>query len=69
MGFWNSVIYIATSWAACKSLFRGEPPQEPEHDPIGRSMGKGKQRLSSDTKQYEGSESDSMRALARANGV
>ena len=23
MGFWNSVIYIATSWRACKNLFRG----------------------------------------------
>ena len=23
MGFWNSVIYIATSWRACKKLFGG----------------------------------------------
>lgn len=23
MGFWNSVIYIATSWRACKNLFWG----------------------------------------------
>ena len=23
MGFWNSVIYIATSWRACKNLFGG----------------------------------------------
>ena len=23
MGFWNSVIYIATSWRACKNLFAG----------------------------------------------
>lgn len=24
MGFWNSVIYITTSWAAVRSLFSGE---------------------------------------------
>ena len=31
MGFWNSVIYITTSWAACKTLFGniiGEPNQK-----------------------------------------
>lgn len=68
MGFWNSVIYITTSWTACKSLIRGDPSPS-KHDLRGRSRRKSEQRAEVENKRSEASVSDSMRRLAGENAV
>lgn len=64
MGFWNSVIYITTSWTAVRLLFTGQlrgPGRLPSQSSLihkGASLGSRKTRT--------GSDSESRRGLALA---
>ena len=65
MGFWNSVIYITTSRAACKSLFRRIFLGEPEVEEIGtKRISADRSTLQREPSESEGNLNDSTEALA-----
>ena len=61
MGFWNSVIYITTSWPAVRGLFS---PSSKSTYGTKRSSGGFNRRISIDVKRWTGSESDSVKQLS-----
>jgi hypothetical protein len=75
MGFWNSVIYIVTSWAACKLLFKHlvksilrQGPQDPSLNrgrALTPSMSQHQLSASSRRTNPSLSLSDSLRTLER----
>lgn len=65
MGFWNSVIYITTSWAAVKMLFSGTS----RRPVLWRVRPGGDENWRMSNPKSSGSTSDSVRALARDEGV
>ena len=72
MGFWNSVIYITTSWAACKmlfhSIFRGAQQQTTSARRLPRTITESRPGLGT-RKSRANSITDSMRGLAVPYGV
>jgi hypothetical protein len=62
MGFWNSVIYITTSWPAVRALFSGDSSSRDECGVRRLSVVPNK-RLSLGVRKWTGSESDSIRQL------
>ena len=68
MGFWNSIIYITTSWAAVRLLFNGE--LKGNNGSVKRSSIGFNSRPSAGVRRWTGAESDGVRGLAvvRGNG-
>ncbi|MCJ1231532.1 hypothetical protein MMC12_008209 [Toensbergia leucococca] len=64
MGFWNTVIYIGTSWAACRTLYQTFLNRRQKHAllPLGSSP-QSKHFASRNSKRGRGSFSSSMRGL------
>lgn len=72
MGFWNSVIYITTSWTPCKMLFRGlfcNIPHQPSTASRGRSSNSFEERPRRSTKTSEETVSESLKGLASSDAV
>lgn len=68
MGFWNSVIYVTTSWAAVRMLFSGELNERGTGSvKTGCSVGFGG-RPSLGARRWAGKESDSTKGLAVGQG-
>lgn len=70
MGFWNSVIYITTSWAAVRLLFSGKLNEKTRQSSVkkGSSVGfNGRPSLGA-RKWTGGAESDSVMGLAVGHG-
>lgn len=72
MGFWNSVIYITTSWTPCKMLFSGifsDCSHQQRTALRGRSRKIVEQRSGMGTKRPDESISDSVKGLACSDAV
>ncbi|MCJ1422428.1 hypothetical protein MMC29_000308 [Sticta canariensis] len=72
MGFWNSVIYITTSWTPCKMLFRGifcNSSHQPSTALRRRSSNSVEQTSRSGTKTSDESISESVKGLACSDAV
>lgn len=68
MGFWNSVIYVTTSWAAVRMLFSGKL-NEKGTGSVKRGCSVGcSGRPSLGARRWTGNESDSTKALAVGQG-
>lgn len=68
MGFWNSIIYVTTSWAAVRMLFSGELNEKRTGSvKTGYSVGFGG-RPSLGARRWVGNESDSTKGLAVGQG-
>ncbi|CAF9909200.1 MAG: hypothetical protein ALECFALPRED_005408 [Alectoria fallacina] len=66
MGFWNSIIYITTSWAAVRLLFNGK--LNGNNGSVRRSSIGFNSRPSAGVRKWTGAESDSVRGLAVGQG-
>lgn len=62
MGFWNSVIYITTSWAAVRLLFSGKLNEK--NGSVKRSSIGFSSRPSLAARKWTGTESDSVKGFA-----
>ncbi|MCJ1469555.1 hypothetical protein MMC07_008189 [Pseudocyphellaria aurata] len=70
MGFWNSVIYITTSWTPCKMLFKSifsDVSRQKSALPTGRSRSIVEQRSGTGTKRSNESVSESVKGLASSS--
>ena len=66
MGFWNSVIYTTTSWAAVRLLFSGE--LKAKKGAVMRSSVVLNSRPSLGGRKWTGVESESVKGLAMGHG-
>ena len=66
MGFWNSVIYITTSWGAVRLLFSGKLNRK--SGPVKSSSIGFNNRPSLGARKWTGTESDSVKGFAVGHG-